>query len=457
MLAIDGGGFDTATESFVSGNHRAASAYDRLTRELAGYGAMAGDDSTSGDFASSYDDAARQAAHALADLVASFAGLGRITHATVTNHRVADARSVIGGAVIYAGGRLPAGGCVEVLPSWPPSSLGGGSPDLPPHIGWILDHVAGFVWPGADTDRLRAAARTWRTAAESLDTVAIYCDAAVRGLWDERSPEVPLAVDATHELRARVRDLATHFVALGSACEAYADQVDDTRERTLELAKWLLEQVVEGVVISVAIGAVTGGAGAAAGLAAVAARVAAESPRFLRLLEALRAVVATTSSGLRATRSAVSAVRLGLAKFTLAGVERGEAGVLGGGKWPRGWLRSHEHSGSHTLARHVGRTDSQLLKRLKDQPGLDHASTFLDEDTAESAIGQALNQHSTSIRTWVQTGKRPLELDTASPRIVGRCAGADGNIVDAHHMRVVLVRDASMPDGYRILTAYLEP
>lgn len=246
-------------------------------------------------------------------------------------------------------------------------------------------------------------------------------------------------------------------MALGSACEAYADQVDDTRHRTVELAKWLLEQVVEGVAISVAIGAVTGGAGAAAGLAAVAARVAAESPKFLRLLEELRALVATASAGLRSTREAVSATRLRLTKFVFAGAERGEAGILGGGRWPRGWLRSHEHSGSHTLARHVGWTDSQLLQRLKDKPWLDHASTFLDEGTAESAIARALNHHSTTIRDWIQTGKRPLELDTTSPRIVGRCAGADGNIVDAHHLRVVLVRDASMPDGYRILTAYLEP
>ena len=456
MIAVDGGGYDTATESFVSGNQRAASAYDRLARELAGYAAMAGDDSTSGEFAASYDDAAQQAVHALADLVASFAGLGRITQTSVTNHRAADARSVIGGSQVYQGGPLPAGGCVEVLPSSPPSSLGGDAPVLPPHVGWILDHVAGFVWPGADTDRLRAAARTWRTAAESLDIVAIYCDAAVRALWDERSPEIPLAVDATHELRAHVRDLAAHFVALGSACEAYADQVDDTRHRTLELAEWLLEQVVEGVVISVAIGAVTGGAGAAAGLAAVAARVAAASPKFLRLLEELRALVATASAGLRATREAVSATRLRLTKFALAGGERGEAGTIGGGRWPRGWLRAHEHSGSHTLEKHVARTHEQLLSRIRIE-GLDYASTFADEGAAESAISRTLRLNRREIEEWLESGKFKKPFHADLDEATGITMDPAGVASKVSGVRVVLVRDGRMPEGYRIKTAFPQP
>ena len=128
MLAIDGGGYDTATSAFVNGNQLAAIRYDQLTRQLAGYAAMAGTDTSSADFATAYDDAAQQAVHALADLVASFANAGRVTHAAVTNHRVAEARSVIGGAPIYDGGVLPSGGFVEVLPSSPPSSLGGDTP-----------------------------------------------------------------------------------------------------------------------------------------------------------------------------------------------------------------------------------------------------------------------------------------------------------------------------------------
>ena len=458
MIAVDGGGYDTACESFVSGNQRAASAYDRLTRELARYRAMAGNDSTSDDFAASYDDAVQQAVHALADLVASFAGLGRITHASVTNHREANARSVIGGAQVYVGGPLPAGGCVEVLPSSPPSSLGGDSPDLPPHVGWILDHVAGFVWPGADADRLREAARTWHTAAESLDIVAIYCDAAVRALWDERSPEVPLAVDATHELRAHVRDLAAHFVSLGSACEAYADQVDATRERTLALAEWLLEQVVEGDrhrrrprgdhrgrwcgrrprrrrrPSRGRVAALPAPPRGAAGTRRHRGRRPTHHPRGpphhpppAREVHPRRGRARRGGHGSAGRRQ----VATGLAAI------------------PRALRQPHARRGTW-----AGPTLQLLTTTQGRAMARAHASTFTGRRARPSrAIARALN-HARPRRSGsgCRRGKRRLELDAASSRIVGRCAGAEWHYRGcARHLRVILVRDASMPDGYRIL------
>ena len=92
----------------------------------------------------------------------------------------------MGGAIVYEGETLPESGTVAVLPSIPPSALGGDPPALSPEANWILDHIKGFAWPNADTDRLRDAAQTWRTAAEGLDELRGYCRAAVRGLSARR-------------------------------------------------------------------------------------------------------------------------------------------------------------------------------------------------------------------------------------------------------------------------------
>ena len=169
-----------------------------------------------------------------------------------------------------------------------------------------------------------------------------------------------------------MRGLADQYASLAAGCDSYADAVEAKRAEIIHVAEWLLEQVVEGVVISVALGAITGGAGTAAGLSAVAARVAAESPRFAAILEALRALAAGVAASVRGAREALATVRLTLTKFRDAAVARslarGEAGAL---KlwWERepGWLLKHEHSGSHTIERHVGKTDGQLLQRLRDQ------------------------------------------------------------------------------------------
>ena len=458
MLAIDGGGYDTATSAFVNGNQLAAIRYDQLTRQLAGYAAMAGTDTSSADFATAYDDAAQQAVHALADLVASFANAGRVTHAAVTNHRVAEARSVIGGGPIYDGGVLPSGDFVEVLPSSPPSSLGGDTPALPGKVSWILDHVQGAVFPDAHVDRLRAAERTWRAAAESLDDLVTCCDSAVRGFWGERSPEIPLAIEATRELETTVRDVAAQYVALASACQQYADHVEAARAQVIELAEWLLEQFVEGVLISAAIGALTGGAGAGATMAAVLARLAAESPRFARIIETLRSLAAAVAASVRSTRDAVAASRVRLVKFTRARVAlRDEAGTIrfpGPGK---GWLARHEHSGSHTLARHVGKTDEELMRRFSGPKPPKSASTFPDGQTAELAISKIVQDRETLIAKWLAGGDDRMVLQGVADRIIGRTMDRAGNVEGVRGVRIILDRDPTMPDGFRIFTAYPTP
>ncbi len=93
-IAIDAVGFDTAAEAFAMGNGVAAQFYTGMKDALSGYGQMAGDDKTSDEFAAQYDGAAADTLGAAADLVGALAGLARITSATGTNHRNANASSV---------------------------------------------------------------------------------------------------------------------------------------------------------------------------------------------------------------------------------------------------------------------------------------------------------------------------------------------------------------------------
>ncbi|GAB3771921.1 hypothetical protein FB382_003045 [Nocardioides ginsengisegetis] len=465
-LEIDGGGYESARTAFGEGNQLGALAHQRLVAGLTSTGGMAGDDSTSREFATAYDDSAREAVTALADLVDSFAGLGRLTHATLLNHARAEARSVVGGTPVYDGGVVPdvgpGAGYVAVLPSTPPTCLGATASAPYGHlVGWILDHIQGFVWPNADTDRLREAGATWRAAADGLLDLETACDQAVRGFWGERSPEVPLAVDATHELRRTVRTVADQYAALAAACDTYADQVDAKRHEVIDLAEWLLEQVVEGIAISAAIGVLTGGGGAIAGGSATVARVGAETPRFLEILTSLKALSASTAGTVRATRDALRSTRGVLVKFKEASVarsvaqgERGEFRVL----WDRpGWLAKHENGPSHTLAKHVGQSEGQLADRFTGPKPPQFASTFSNQSSAERLIGEVLNRRIAQIEEWLASGHRRLRLDDVCEGSSGVSMDGSGAMHEVSGIRVILQRDASMPDGYRILTAFPQP
>ncbi|WP_246299692.1 RNase A-like domain-containing protein [Nocardioides panaciterrulae] len=469
VLQIDGGGYRTAATAFAEANQLTALAATRLRGVLASCGGMAGDDTTSAAFAAAYDAAAAEAVASLADLTDACTSLGHLTRATLDNHTRANSRAVVGGAIVYAGGGLPdAGedsGYVTVLPWTPTTSRGATPPNLPSQVGWILAHLEGFVWPGADVGRLRRAASAWRAAADALADVEGCCDSAVRGFWLERSPEVPRAVEATGALRARTGAVAASLAALGSACDSYADAVEAKHAEILDLAGWVLEQVVEGVVISVAIGALTGGAGTAAGLAAVAARVAAESPRFAALLEALRVLAEGCAATVRAARDALSSTRLNLVRFkdaavarSLAQGERGELRLAWTQGRIRGWLKLHERPPGHTIARHVGKTDEELIQRTQQTSGPRVASSFTDEEAAEAAIARALDRDRAGIEAWLASGSgAPHEVDAVTAGLIGRCARPDGLVTDAHGLRVVLIRDATMPEGFHILTAYPTP
>lgn len=57
---------------------------------------------------------------------------------------------------------------------------------------------------------------------------------------------------------------------------------------------------------------------------------------------------------------------------------------------PGGGLATHELKGGHLVERHVGKTDEQLLDRLKTNPKITGSSTFKDRMTAERVANTVL-------------------------------------------------------------------
>lgn len=331
-LAVDGGGFVAAGTAARTANQVAALQYDSLSGKLGGFGAMAGNDATSIDFARSYDAASAEVLDALADLSAAFIALGRLIHATDDNHRRAEAASAGLTVSAYSGLDLHEDDYVRVVRSSPPSSLGAQEPGFGEVETWILDRIEGFVWPGADVGRLRDAASTWRNAATGVDDLIDYCERASVDLGRQTSPEIPLALDAVDDLRGSVRELGDEFGELARMCDEYAAGVETAHERTRALLAEVAQMIVEGPVLSAAVGLITGGTASGAVASATVARVLETAPRFRALLMTLGDAASVCASRLKTAREGAVAVRARLEKFLRveARNERGSVSLPGG-------------------------------------------------------------------------------------------------------------------------------
>ncbi|GAA1934529.1 hypothetical protein [Nocardioides hwasunensis] len=341
-ISVECGGFTRAADACLTANQTSAVLTQSLATRLLGHAGMAGNDATSASFARAYDAGAGDALDALADLTHALIGAGRLLAATGSEHERAEAAA--GYSVLGYSGRDLDDSYVRIRPPAPPSSLGGQEPSLGTVDRWILDQVEGFVWPGADVGELRAAASDWRRAASSTAGLADHVDAAVAFLEPQRSPEIPVAIDAMTGLGTLVGDLAWQLSSLASACEDYADAVEDTRERTRALLEEIGTMIVEGVALSAFLTAVSGGFGGGASVAAAAARIREKLPRFMALLATLRAGAAAAAARIERVIDELARIRQRVEGF-LRVPARNEAGTL---KAPgAGWGRSFEASPKH--------------------------------------------------------------------------------------------------------------
>ena len=331
-ISVECGGFDDAADACRTANQTVALLAESLSGKLAGFGAMAGDDATSADFATSYDAAATEAIGTLTELTHAFIGLGRLLSATGAHHASAEAAAAQK-VLAYTGRGLTDDAFVRVSLPAPPSSLGADEPSFGVVDRWILDHVEGFIWPGADVGLLREAAQAWRRAASGVAPLVDQLDVAVTLVERQRSPEIPTALACLADVRAMVTDVAAELSALGASCDDYATAVEETHARTRALLAEIAQMVVEGAALSVVVGGLTGGLGGGAAAAVAAARIRAYAPRFHTLLVGLRAAAATAAARLRTARESLRRLQARLDRYAKvpARNERGEMRLPGGG------------------------------------------------------------------------------------------------------------------------------
>lgn len=95
------------------------------------------------------------------------------------------------------------------------------------------------------------------------------------------------------------------------------------------------------------------------------------------------------------------------------------------------------------------------MDRLVAEPKITGSSSFYDRPTAERAMSQILDINKTTISNWLDGTASRLRLDYFFPDPVGISVirGATGAI-DASSARTILLRDSSMPNGYKIINGF---
>lgn len=118
-------------------------------------------------------------------------------------------------------------------------------------------------------------------------------------------------------------------------------------------------------------------------------------------------------------------------------------------------LGAIEAAGSgHTLRRHVGIHDTQLLERA--ERTRNDASSFFDASVAQRVVDRAFAENQPRIGAWLARGtKENLRLEVHSEQAVGRVFRYDQQVVqESSNAYVVLKRAPKMPQGFTVITAY---
>ena len=106
----------------------------------------------------------------------------------------------------------------------------------------------------------------------------------------------------------------------------------------------------------------------------------------------------------------------------------------------------------------MGRTDAEIRERLAHERNISAASTWNDRESAEAAIGAALEQRSNKISRWLNRDTHPnfvLDYDGDPAHPFGRTLRrGDDHVQTCAHAVIVLKWDG--PNTYHVLTAYPE-
>lgn len=121
-------------------------------------------------------------------------------------------------------------------------------------------------------------------------------------------------------------------------------------------------------------------------------------------------------------------------------------------------LERDESLGGHTLKKHVGRTDQELLERLQRERNISASSTWTNRELAEEAVAETLEHNSKLDRWRDRDGRKPnlvLDYHGSPAHPVGRCIQrGSAEAVPAYDALVVL--KAYGENDFYVLTTYPE-
>ena len=121
-------------------------------------------------------------------------------------------------------------------------------------------------------------------------------------------------------------------------------------------------------------------------------------------------------------------------------------------------LSVDEAMGGHTLARHVGKTDDELRERLRREPDISSASTYIDRANAEAVVGAALSSAPRSFDAWRRrTGRRPnFVLHFDADHVIGRTLARGQSRASPSENALVVLRWDERRQQFYVLTSYPE-
>jgi len=378
---VDAAPYTSACSSFYAANHAIIDAVSTLNGTLDGCGAMAGSDTGGQAWADQYDGAARPLLQAGADLGESMAQMANLLNGSLINHKGAEYGAVTGEPPQYetsaSDGDANPDHWTETLSASPPPSANGGTGDNPDWWHWLVDHLEGYLWPDADTRKLRGAGAAWVRCSETLTVYATSVESAKGSILNERSPEIADAAAACTELKGHVTDLSAAYAAIGKAANDYAQQVDDhhqmIQDELVSFLEWTAGIEIVGGIVSV----FTVGIAEAPTQAVEAAEVANAASKVLRILRALVEIARTVAETIGTLLSSATRILGDLKKFLNAKVEKALVRVGEKLGWSR--LSAEEKNAYETYARRKaakgGTSKSpEEWKRLKDQVALNKAN-----------------------------------------------------------------------------------
>jgi hypothetical protein len=121
-------------------------------------------------------------------------------------------------------------------------------------------------------------------------------------------------------------------------------------------------------------------------------------------------------------------------------------------------LSVDEALGGHTLDRHIGKTDEDLVARLRRERDISSASTYTDRQTAERVIGAALATDGSAFEKWrARHGRRPnFVLHYDAHEVIGRSVRRGRTRSQPCERALVVLRWDDRRRQFYVLTSYPE-